>query len=438
MNKGILFLGAVALWLFGACSGEEDSFNLKPTEEEQIQNNDNENNNENNDQIILKTRVDIPLSDRQKEIMKSKSTFDFNFFRSAYANADSEAKKLFVVSPYSASVFMAMLAEGADDDVRTEMIKALLGTEATIDELAGMMKLMSECLAKVDNTVKFKESNSVWYDNKVTLGKDFSNAVSQYFNAPSYQCDMYSIQAGKQINAWVKDATENLIESIIEDGYAPNTNTLWANVIYFRGQWTSPFEKKYTSKVLFHNNSGSETSVDMMSSDMSNLGYEGDGYKMVGLPYGNGAFTMYILLPDNSIDEFVKSLTPDYWKEMKEKLSVISLSLKLPRFTVNTDVNTLNKVLTTIGFKSNFAYDTTYDRICKELSGDQLMVCQSATLKVDETGSEGAAVTWGGWYGSDLDNHPETLYFTADRPFVFIIDEVSTGAILFAGVVNEM
>ena len=147
---------------------------------------------------------------------------------------------------------------------------------------------------------------------------------------------------------------------------------------------------------------------------------------------------MTIILPDGPVDEFVASLTAESWINLKNLYSNSEVYVKLPRFTVNCDGFSLNETLKSIGFESNFADETTYDLICKGLPGNSLNVNHSAILKVDEAGSEGAAATWEGWYGDPSGPTQEPIYFTADRPFIFIIDEVSTGAVLFAGVVNEM
>ena len=332
---------------------------------------------------------------------------------------------------------MSMLAEGSDDVVRANMIKALLGREATVDELSELMKLMSESLVDVDNTVQFKESNSVWYDNKVVIGGDFSKAVSRYFNAPSYQCDMYSDQSTRQINDWVKDATENLIGKIFEEGAIPRTNAMLANAVYFRGLWSEPFDVSLTSKACFTNASGKNVTVEMMSGQIDRNGGIADGVKVVHLPYGNNAFSMTVILPDGPVDEFVASLTPESWKKLRYLVSNSRILVKIPRFTIGCDGLLLNDALKSIGFESNFAKGTSYDRICDDLPGNLLKVRHSAILKVDEAGSEAAAVTSAGWFSTQT-NPDGTIDFTADRPFIFVIDEISTGAILFAGVVNEM
>lgn len=421
MNKLILFASAVMICLFGACSSDND-----PDQ------------NQKQEDIRYKPRVDIPLSSRQKEIMSSKKTFDINFFRNAYAKADSESRKRFIVSPYSASVCLAMLAEGADDNVRTDMMKAFLGKEASVEELSEMMQLMSESLADVDNTVKFKESNSVWYDKKVTLGSDFSKALSRYFNAPSSQCDMYSAQASKQINAWVKDATNGLIDKIFNDEEIPATDALLTNAIYFRGLWTEPFDMNKTSKASFNNASGNKVTVDMMSGTLSRCGGLDECGKVVHLSYGNQAYNMTVILPDGPVDEFVANLTAESWMKLRSLYSDRGVYVKLPRFTVSSEDLIINNVLKSIGFESNFAEGTSYDRICTGLKGSSLKVKHSTVLKVDESGSEGAAVTSTGLLTSPGEPSNEPIYFTADRPFIFIIDESSTGTILFAGVINEM
>ena len=419
MNRLLLASGAVAMMLFAACSSDSEPEQTRNPEDSQP-----------------KTRVDIPLSGSQKEMMESKTTFDFNLFRSAYANADSEARKLFVVSPYSVSVCMSMLAEGADDGVRADMIKALLGRDASVSELSELMSLMSESLADVDNTVKFKESNSVWYDSKVTIGSDFSKAVSRYFNAPSYQCNMYSPESARQINAWVKDATEGLIDGIYKDGDSPRSNAMLANAVYFRGLWSEPFDASLTSKASFTNASGKKVTVDMMSGHLDGCGAVAEGVKLVRLPYGNHAFFMTVILPDGPVDEFVANLTSESWKELRHLHSDSRVYIKLPRFTVDCDGLSMDEALKSIGFESSFADETSYDRICAALPGSSLKVRHSAVLKVDESGSEAAAVTSAGLSSANMPNG--TIDFTADRPFIFVIHESSTGAILFAGVVNEM
>jgi serpin B len=242
------------------------------------------------------------------------------------------------------------------------------------------------------------------------------------------------------INAWCADKTHGKIKSIL-DNLSSDAAMCLLNALYFKGAWSIPFDKALTkNSATFINENGTTTPVAMMHADLKANYVKGPGFELAELPYGNEAFSMALLLPDegSSALSVVESLDAAVWNDCLSKASRRDVKVALPRMNLAYEIN-LNGVLAAMGMPAMFDPDKAdFSRINPDLPLFVSLVKQKTTLEINEEGSEAAAVTVIGMIGADIGEIVPPVSLTFDRPFLFFIKEKSTGVILFAGFAKKL
>ena len=252
------------------------------------------------------------------------------------------------------------------------------------------------------------------------------------------------------INRWVKKATNNLIDSIITpNDITPITDLVLANAVYFKAKWQDPFEAFNTGPGTFHRLDGKRVDAQFMSQTMYGVHYASsvDGFKVLKLPYehGRGAaadaddtqYSMYLFLPDErqGLTNMVDAITagPEYLYNVLPKTANATVTVRLPKFEISYDWD-LGRDLHLLGLSLPFSPESADLRgICEDARRTFLnKVLHKAVIKVDEDGTEAAAVTAVMLAGSAWQPEPP-VEFVADHPFTFLIMEERSGLIVFAG-----
>jgi serpin B len=234
-----------------------------------------------------------------------------------------------------------------------------------------------------------------------------------------------------EINDWVDEATRGRIETILEE--IPDEVVMYLiNAIYFKGDWTEPFDRSRTRNDSFTGLGGGSLAVRMMQ-NQGRYGYAWlPDYEAVDLPYGNGAFTMTILLPPDGgdVNTFLGAFDDARWGQIVGTLARGEVVVELPRFRMEYE-KTLNDPLKVLGI--NRAFDDRVADFSGMMDGPPgtlyiTEVKHKTFVEVNEEGTEAAAATS---VGIGITSAPPT--FRVDRPFVFVIRERFSGTILFAG-----
>ena len=205
------------------------------------------------------------------------------------------------------------------------------------------------------------------------------------------------------------------------------------NATYFKSQWKDKFSKDRTSPEDFTNEAGSKKRVQMMKNNLDCLYQDNAVFRAARLPYGNGAFAMYVILPSvgNTLANVSGCLSGKNWEEFRNSMVPCDVDLWLPKFETKFHID-LNDILSEMGMASSFdALKADFTA----MSADAMclsFVKQDAVIKVDEEGTEAAAVSHAGMDAASA-GPGEHIVFHADRPFLYLITESSTGTILFAG-----
>lgn len=372
---------------------------------------------------IANQRHDISLTDAEKQLVQSNNDFALNLFREARTE-DSQ-----ILSPLSITYALGMLNNGAAGKTQEEINKVLGFGEAGVDAinqfcrklLTEAPKLDAETTAEIANTIFV---NSHW---DYQLKELFVEQAQQYYDATPEARDFYDGNTRDAINQWGSDHTHGMIKEVLsheEFEFGRDYVSYLLNALYFKGKWALPFKKEYTSEEPF--NGGMK--VPMMQQGGEFEYTENDLYQAIKLPYGNGAYLMTVFLPrqGKTVGDVLDKLDGKSWQFSSGKWDVY---LKLPRIETNTEVN-LKPIMSALGMPTAFDRDhAEFPDFCNIPTYIGMMK-QVAKIKLDEEGTEAAAITI---IGNEATGMPQSAEFFATRPFLYVISEQSTGVIFFIG-----
>jgi len=377
-----------------------------------------------------------PLTADERALADAGEAFAFDFLREVAAG-EEPAKNIFV-SPLSASMALGMALAGAEAGTFEAMRDALrlggLGREG----IGVSYRSLIDLLSGLDPAVRLEIANSVWHREGFALEDAYMSEVGRDFLARVEALDFADPGAADVINAWVSEATDDLIDGIVVPPIDPLTMAFLINAIYFEGSWTLEFDPERTVSGDFRRDDGTTVPVPFMSISDESFPYaQTPEYQAIELPYGGEAFAMTVVLPSEAlgIDAFVESLDAEAWAEIIAGLRETELLVALPKFTLEYEKN-LNDILKALGMEVAFdpaAAD--FSRMHRDALAMQLHISrvkQKAFVDVDEEGTRAAAVT-----SVEMKVTSAPQMFRADRPFLFAIRERLSGTLLFTGVVRD-
>jgi serine protease inhibitor len=324
-----------------------------------------------------------------------------------------------------------MVLNGADGQTYEQMRGMLAFEGLTQQQINQGYSDLVDLLVELDPSVTIDIGNSVWAQMGFPMTTDFIDRVRSSFGAEIANVNFGDPGTLPRINQWASDATHGRIETIFDELPA-NTVMVLLNAIYFKASWTEQFDRSRTERAPFRRADGSTVTADLMYLDHTLPMRRADGVTLVELPYGGGAFSMVVALPDEgtSASELAKDLTAEKWNGWMEGLAPGHAYVRLPRFELEWE-KVLNDPLKKLGMVDAFGGGADFRRLTPGGGVWLDLVKQKSFVKVDEEGTEAAAVT-GGVMVTSLP--PE---IRMDRPFVFVLRERLSGTILFMGVVND-
>lgn len=336
-----------------------------------------------------------------------------------------------VTSPLSASVLLGMVAAGTGGTTADEMVEVLRLEDPRDTRYAALLAGLTG-----GGDVTLSVANSLWAARGYPFEDDYVTFVQETFGATLEEVDLAAPATADRIDAWVEEGTEGLIDEIAEDLELPNPQAVLVllNAVYFQGTWTTTFDEADTGDAPFQLADGNRAEVPTMRrSDPEIETATGDGFTMARLPYGEDErFGMEVLLPDEDValDDLLVELDTDTWRQAVDGLRPSTPSeLALPRFELEWGAE-LTAALQELGMPSAFGGGDFTPMSPEDPWLDT--VVQKTYLRVDEEGTEAAAVT-GGVMVESAGPPP----FVVDRPFAFTVSDRRTGTILFLGTVHD-
>lgn len=387
-----------------------------------------------------KERKDIALTRSQIQLVSSGNTLACNMLK-IIASQHSES---FIFSPISLEYALAMVNNGAAGETENQIRDVIGFGDRSVKEVNEFYKYLTENLLNVDNTVAMNIANAQVFNTAIgdesKYNKDYKNALTGYYNAlfEGYDFAKDNKKALSAINSWASKQTEGMINPLLDE-LDPYSATLLMNAIYFKGSWADKFDSSFTRKEDFTKGDGAKTKVDMMN-QTSNVSYYFDkNCSAISKTYGNGAFKMTFILPDEGITtaELAKGLDRTALERIIKRKGSEEVIIKIPKFETSFTIE-LNDMLKSLGMVDAFnPTKADFSSMSSHLSLYISRVLQKARIKVEEKGTEAAAVTVIDMkVTSALPSPSEPPTFYATRPFLYAISEISTGAILFMGQYN--
>ena len=395
---------------------------------------------------MLEKTQPIELTQEQKQFATDNNRFTLNFLKTV--NEADRRSKSFIYSPLSITYVLGMVNDAATGETERELEQTLGFHEGGIQAVNDYCKNLIDNLPKVDQKVTLDIANALFVNkNKTTLKTQFQQDMQTYYDAKAEALDFKSPATLDHINNWCKEKTNGMIPSILDE-VKPDVVTYLLNAIYFKADWASKFDTKNTKTETFTTNKG-KTQLPMMHQNVLISYLKNSTYSAVIIPYGSGLWNMTVLLPeegkttDDVINEVANSYilnNPGWCDAGGNTFQGYEVDLKLPRFETASDTDEaggLIPLMKKMGIR--LAFDTDFAEIpnmCEKESVYISMMRQKAKVKVNEEGSEAAAVTIAGanftTAVTPTASYPKAV-FHANRPFVYVIREASSGVILFVG-----
>lgn len=356
----------------------------------------------------------------------------------------------FIYSPLSTATALAMTYAGARGSTASQM-KAVLHDSLGQDAYAAAYnKLMVDLAARSvalhateqgDKSLKLHLVDAAFAQTGYAFVPAYLDTLAVHYDAGVKLLDFAADADGSRqlINHWVAGETEQKIKDLLPQGsISVDTRLVLANALYFYGSWVTPFDKNATADAPFHAKGGDVQAPTMHV--MAPAPYaEGDGYKVAELGYDGGKLAMTIVLPDDGKLAALEAALSGAWLSQAAKDMAAyqgGVFVSLPKFKFTWGTTSLADSLKALGMSDAFSNppaDFSGIEPGKELFISD--VFHKAFVGVDESGTEAAAAT-----AVVMDREsalPDTKAFDVDRPFLFVVRDTESGAVLFVGKVED-
>jgi len=349
-----------------------------------------------------------------------------------------DAEDNIVISPYSIFSALAMTAEGADKETLSQM-RSVLKLDKNITTAESLGALQNYLLTQSGDNVELQIANALWMANNYKIRESFINTIQNDYQAELHQSDFYDQKMVLQeINHWVADKTNDKIPEILQY-LNPASKLVLLNAIYFKAKWQHKFNPRFTKKEDFHLNSNETIKADMMHLTKRFNYYEDDILQAVRMKYDHSDYSMLILLPKKSslMPDAIGKLNKDYYNEINSNwITGNSVFVTIPKFNIDYS-RMLNNDLISMGMPDAFTSGADFSRINGKKDLEIGQVQHRGFIEVDEYGSEAAAVTAVTIKMESAGPSRDRYEFTADHPFIFLLQENTHKLIIFAGIVNN-
>ena len=391
---------------------------------------------------MVKEQKPVALTEEQKVFANDNNKFTLNFLKTV--SKTDRSGKSFVYSPLSITYVLGMVNDAATGTTEEELEQTLGFHQGGIKAVNEYCKNLIDNLPLTDPDVTLNIANAIFLNQDYKLKELFQQDMKTYYDAKAEAMDFSSPQTLSKINGWCNDKTKGMIPKILDE-VNPDMVSYLLNAIYFKADWTSKFDAKNTQNEDFTTEKGKKK-LPLMHQTVEILYMKNDTYAAVDIPYSNRMWSMTVMLPEEgkTTDDVInllaeKGWSSDYASNPMSAARSYEVDLKIPRFETSSDTEDIDKGL--IGLLKqmgiNMVFNCEFAQI-PNMCDDPVyisMMRQKAKIKVNEEGSEAAAVTIAGLEKctSAGPSEPLRAIFHANRPFVYVIREASSGVILFVG-----
>jgi len=346
-----------------------------------------------------------------------------------------------LISPASLSFALAMLQNGAKDETLEGILKVM--GEPSQDGLNQryntlISTLMNDADSDDEHDLTVLLGNSFWLRDSLNPKQDFIDKLTENYDAEIFKSDFFDPKSVDQINQWIEDKTNDLLKDTIKE-ISDETIAYLMNTVYFKGAWLKPYKAEGTFIDTFYMLDGSSKQVPMMHQNNHFDYFESDKAQIAAFPYFGG-MTMKVVLPKADIQTLLDETPYETLQSWLSKAETITpkLNVSMPKFEYDVK-NSLSDALKAAGMSQSFdPYSADFSAMV-EIEDQNVFVSeifQNCKIINDEKGTEAAAVTV---VEMEATSAPvvedEPISFNCNKPFLYVIEEDATGAILFMGVV---
>lgn len=344
-----------------------------------------------------------------------------------------------VLSPVSAYIALTMAGNGAAGNTYDEFLK-VLGENGDMTVMSDYM--MNELPVETEQ-LKVKLANSVWIDDEFTVDDDWIGEITSLYDAEAFQHDLATEQAMHAMNEWVNIHTNGLMKEMINRPLENDTRLVLFNTLYFKGLWRNAFSPESTYEETFYAKDG-EIQAPMMHEYMEYYSYfEDQKVSGVVMPYRDGNYAFVAFMPRDEkedIREIYQAVTEEQMSDWLKDSESTLVNLTFPKFEVSFDQE-LNQSLQNLGLVDAFDKEKAdFSKMGTSVYGYPLyisLVRQKAVVKLDEEGTEAAAVTEIAMVDTCALIEGEPIDVCFNRPFGYMIMDMETEVPLFMGIMDN-
>lgn len=348
----------------------------------------------------------------------------------------------FIMSPFTVWSVLAVIAEGAVGTTRNEINNVLRLSVRNKEATRRDFRNITNWLQVNTNTIQLAKISSIFVDKDRLPNKEFTEIAKDYYMTEIIPLDFKdSVNSANLLNKHVSNFTHGKIPNLVDPSYFEGTQMVLTSALYFKGQWTAPFNVSSTSKMPFYDSKGQKIGeVNMMYNrytyPFSNI--KALQARVIELSYGSeNRLSMLIMLPNPGVSvedmfsNFLNVNLDTFFEELrvsKEEYSDDEVDCFIPRFKIKSDLE-LTEVLKN-RFGINELFDQQRAQLPRMLRTPTFVsrVVHKAEIEVTEEGTEAAAVT-----AAEFSNRIGVIQFQANRPFTYLIIEKVTNSIVFGG-----
>lgn len=344
-----------------------------------------------------------------------------------------------VFSPQTLVDLFAMILPGAKGATATQISDALGAAGLSPQTEAAALGRVDAAARSDGNQASnsLKVSSDIWSAKDVKLAQNYLATLAGAFGNGVHQTDFAGNPNGatQAIDDLVSQETDGYIKNLFSKGdIDASTRIVLTDAVYLNAAWADPFDPDKTEPSTFHAASGATQQASMMNKTSSFEYASGQGWQLVELPYAGGKLAMDILLPaegSGTLKALRDSLSATQLNNMLAQMTPQQVTMSIPKFTTQYSPEDLPKTLSALGMSSLFS---NADLTGMTSDGEPLYVSsvvEKAYIAVGEKGTVAAAAA-GGVMASSAEA-PAPVTFVADHPFLYMIRDVTTGQLLFAG-----
>lgn len=354
-----------------------------------------------------------------------------------------------VLAPTSIATALAMTAAGARGETAEQMFAVLHTQRDWLSRYGAQARGWNEPHAAYELAV----ANRLFGQDGYVFEPAFLQTARDVFGAPLETSDFRTAfePSRARINAWVSDQTRTKIPELLPAGSLNElTRLVLVNAIYFRGTWKHRFEESQTRDEPFAIGGSDRIDVPTMrrtgSATYGTAPLAGGGeVQLLELGYdGDELSTIFVLPPEGTdLGAVERALSADTIRAWSSAVAPTDrVEIHLPRFRVEGAPIALKEPLGAVGMPLAFTSAADFSGMSTPANPDERLhiddVYHATFVQVDEQGTEAAGATGVvmAARGAPM-REPPTPVFRADRPFLFLLRDVRSGAVLFVGRITD-